>query len=137
MMINDKWFDKTDKIFDKLLTPKTFWTAFVVIATLIAVSVVASTALSYSNHTTHTGCVVDSKENFSVSDGDGAAHTVYRVYTENCGVFEVQDLLFIGNIRTADLYGSIKEGATYDFETRGYRVPLLSTFPVIVKVSNS
>ena len=56
-----------------------------------------------------------------------------RVYT-SCGVFTVQDMLFSGEFDSADKYASLDTGKTYTIDTTGYRIPLISSFPVIREV---
>ncbi len=57
-------------------------------------------------------------------------NTDYRVFS-SCGVFGVQDDPFIGQWNSADTFGSISVGKTYDFEAYGFRNGFLSTFPNI------
>lgn len=78
-----------------------------------------------------TGCVVSDKQAIGRSDSDGGSSTDYRVFTENCGTFGVQDDPIIGQWNSADTYGSIKVGETYDFEAYGWRNGFYSTFPNI------
>lgn len=75
-------------------------------------------------------CVVENKE----SVNKDKTHE-YRVYTENCGVFSVSDEAWLGLWNSADTYGKIKIGQTYNFETVGWRNGFFSQFENIVKVS--
>lgn len=77
-----------------------------------------------------TGCVVNDKQAIGRSGEDGNT-TDYRVFTENCGTFGVQDDPLIGQWNSGDTYGSIKVGETYDFEAYGWRNGFFSTFPNI------
>lgn len=74
----------------------------------------------------HSGCIVEDKDRASTESGSDM-----RVYTD-CGIFRVKDSLFLGRWDSADVYQRIKVGESYDFETAGWRVPLLSWFPNIV-----
>lgn len=58
-----------------------------------------------------------------------------RVYTAECGTFRVADNWFAGHFASADVFGSIQDGQAYTFETRGGRIPVLSSFPNIVSVT--
>lgn len=78
-----------------------------------------------------TACVVDDKAAMQKVE-DGKSTTDYRIYS-SCGVFGVQDDPFIGQWNSADVYGSIKIGGTYDFEAYGWRNGFFSTFPNIKK----
>lgn len=77
-----------------------------------------------------TGCVVNDKQAIGRSGEDGNT-TDYRVFTENCGTFGVQDDPLIGQWNSGDTYGSIRVGETYDFEAYGWRNGFFSTFPNI------
>lgn len=82
----------------------------------------------YRNHETHTACVVEDKDRTTTKNGSDM-----RVYT-SCGVFTVQDMLFAGEFDSADKYASLDTGKTYTIDTTGYRIPLISSFPVIREV---
>ena len=82
----------------------------------------------YQNPETHTACVVEDKDRTTTKDGSDM-----RVYT-SCGVFTVQDMLFAGEFDSADKYASLDIGKTYTIDTTGYRIPLISSFPVIREV---
>lgn len=73
-------------------------------------------------------CTIVGKE--AVRTGDG---NQYRVYTEDCGTLSVQDSISVGRWDSADLYGSLKEGETYEVLTGGYRNGFLSMFPNILE----
>lgn len=79
----------------------------------------------------HTGCHVTSKDRTKDSDGDSDA----RVYTSNCGTFKVGDDIFHGEYNSADVFGSIQVGHTYDFVAYGYRNGFTSDFPNIEKAT--
>lgn len=82
----------------------------------------------YRNPQTHTACVVEDKDRTTTKNGSDM-----RVYT-SCGVFTVQDMLFSGEFDSADKYASLDTGKTYTIDTTGYRIPLISSFPVIREV---
>jgi hypothetical protein len=83
------------------------------------------------------GCTVTDKDR--TSDGQGGSDM--RIYTKGCNdssavkVFTVADNMFMGEYASADTYSGIEIGKTYDFETRGFRIPVLSQFENIVGVS--
>lgn len=77
----------------------------------------------------HTGCVVTGKDRTS---GNNANESNMRVYTQNCGTFEVGDLPFHGQYNSADVYGSILPGHTYNFDAYGWRNGYSSDFPTIL-----
>lgn len=73
-------------------------------------------------------CTVVGKEAVRTQDGHQ-----YRVYTEDCGTLTVADTLFEGRFDSADFYGTIKEGETYEMLIGGYRNGVLSMFPNILE----
>ena len=85
----------------------------------------------------HTNCVVNDKDRTTKTDSNGNSSSDARIYTDNCGVFQVADSLLSFTWSSADTYNSIKVGETYDFTTRGYRIPFFSAFPNIVEVRKS
>lgn len=87
-------------------------------------------SVQYYSEDTHENCVVDEKDRTQNSDGSSDA----RVYTENCGVFQVADSWIKGEVNSADTFGSIDEGKTYNFTTIGWRFGLFSMFPNIIEV---
>lgn len=87
----------------------------------------------------HISCTVVDKDR--TKDSDGASDM--RIYTENCDggdknqVFKVGDNWFAGQFDSANTYSEIEIGESYDFETRGTRIPIISMFENIVGVSEA
>lgn len=85
-----------------------------------------------------TNCVVDSKDrsvSFSSDDkGNFSSSTNHRVYT-SCGVFTVSDNIFFLRFNSADTYGMLQEGKTYDFTVVGWRNGFFSWFPNILEAT--
>lgn len=81
----------------------------------------------YYSSSTSTGCVVTEKDRVSKSEGGSEM----RVYTENCGTFQVSDSIFKTGFNAADRYAKIKVGETYDITHYGWRFGLFSMFPKI------
>ena len=108
------------------------------VGTLVIVSVIAAIifTLGFSKHDASPAqaCTVNDKQIVSVvNDGDSTTH--YRVFTDQCGVMEVSDSLMLQQWDSADIYNQIKVGESYHFTARGYRIPFLSQFPNITKVT--
>lgn len=97
------------------------------LAALVVAASLFLTGCASMNQQTQT-CTVIGKE--AVRSGDG---NQYRVYTENCGTLSVQDSISVGRWDSADLYGTIQEGETYEVLTGGYRNGFLSMFPNILE----
>lgn len=81
------------------------------------------------NRHTYTNCTVTGKDRGFLAKNKSDM----RVYT-SCGTFKSDDLLFIGQINSADIYGSMTTGDTFDITASGFRIPILSQFPVIQEV---
>jgi hypothetical protein len=104
-----------------------------IIAALIVTAVIGI-GFAFSNQTgTAAACEVTGKDRTTNSDGASVA----RVYTENCGTFEVKDSILDGRFNSADAYGQLDEGTTYDFTTRGIRLPFFSAFPNIITATET
>lgn len=108
---------------------------------LIALGIVATvgfTVAYFSSQDTATNCTVTSKDrSVSInSDGDGnvTSQTNQRVYT-SCGTFVVEDNIFLGKFNSADTYGALIDGQTYDFKIIGWRNGFFSMFPNILEAT--
>lgn len=88
-------------------------------------------AAAWTNTTNVVTCTVNDKDRTTDTDGNSNA----RIYTDDCGVFQVADDLSHANFTSADTYSQIKPGGTYKFTTLGWRLPIASIFPNIIKVS--
>lgn len=98
---------------------------------IVAFLVIGFAVASNANVETHTDCVVSDKDRTTNSEGQSDM----RVYTDNCGVFSVKDSIFIMRFDSADTFSKIKVGENYNFETRGFRIGMLSQFPNITKAT--
>jgi hypothetical protein len=56
----------------------------------------------------------------------------YLIYAED-GVYENTDNILRMKFNSSDIYGQLQNGKTYMCDTYGWRVPLLSIYPNIVK----
>lgn len=87
----------------------------------------------------HTSCTVVDKDRTRDSEGNSDM----RIYAEGCDgasksqVFQVSDNWFAGQFASANTYAEIEVGKTYDFETRGTRIPILSFFENIVEATET
>lgn len=118
-------------ILEWILNPKRF-KIVVAIAVLFVVAGIGFTFFqTVGNETTHTSCVVTGKDRTMNTEGESQM----RVYTENCGTFQITDNVFKGFWNSADVYGKIKEGETYTFKTTGIRSGFGSFFPNIYEAN--
>ena len=103
-----------------------------IILILVAVMIIGSIFLSiagYQNKQTIKTKVTD-KERITQNSGD-EINSFYIIYTE-AGTFKLEDDMFYGNFNSSDWYGQIHRDSTYTFETVGYRIGILSSYPNIV-----
>lgn len=78
-------------------------------------------------------CTVDSKNRNVAYDREGNREVQMLVYTRECGTFEVGDSLIKGKFRSADTFGSLREGHRYELKYHGWRNGFLSAFPTITE----
>lgn len=102
---------------------------FALVAVLIVVIAGGSFALNHTGERVETCTVVD-KDRTTNHEGKSSM----RVYTEECGVVQVRDMVVRAQFDSADTYAKIEVGQTYRFTLIGRRVPILSMFPTIVAV---
>lgn len=102
---------------------------FVAFTLILLVIILAFNFFRLSSRTTET-CTIESKER-TVQVQDGNSSQQKLVYT-SCGVFEVQDSFLLLKFNSADTYGYLKEGQTYELDYYGWRIGLFSFFPNIV-----
>lgn len=120
--------DSSLPTFDRILDWLTDWWALLLIATLMLAGG-AYTYAAYVNEHTIT-CTVTDKDRTQRQKGGSDA----RVYTEDCGTLQVADAMFKGHFSSADTYASIEVGHTYKLTVIGFRIPVMSTFPNVIKV---
>ena len=105
--------------------------ALAVLVAVVAVVFIVLGLVAVNHRETYTACTVIDKDRTRTDSGSDM-----RVYTENCGVFKVQDTVLGGvNFNSADTFSRINVGTTYDIDARGFRIGVLSWFPVVMKLS--
>ena len=105
----------------------------VIIGIILVVGLFVPGVVALTSLRVETSCTVTDKDRVTGTEGKSNM----RVYTEQCGVLNVEDSLLDLQFNSADVFSSIKVGETYDFKTRGLRIPLMSMFPNIVSVTVS
>lgn len=108
-------------------TPAYLMVAAVVLLAIIGISFGVMNAF----HVNEVTCTVTDKDRTTKSEGGSDM----RLYTEDCGTLSVSDSLLDGHFSSSDTYASIEPGNTYNFTTRGFRIPILSMFPNVVEVN--
>lgn len=113
-----------------------FDSPFVLIAVLAGALILGAIIFGIANaaHTTTQTCTVKDKDRTSSVDADGNRSSDARVYTD-CGVMSVGDDMLTGHFSSADTYSDIEVGKTYEFKTRGYRIPFFSQFPNVIEIT--
>lgn len=103
--------------------------AIVVILFFLAFIAVTGTlvASSTASPTTKT-CTVTGKDRTMKPKGGSDA----RIYTAECGTYEVADSFLHSRYNSADVYGRIQPGR-YKITSIGWRIPLFSMFPNIME----
>lgn len=116
--------------------PKRDLSTLWIIASVVGVLAIIVTicVLYFGSIRTETGCVVDSKERYTSfsSSKDGTTTTQKKLVYTSCGVFTVDDNFFLLRFNSADTYGSLKEGDTFNLEVIGWRNGFLSWFPNVL-----
>jgi hypothetical protein len=102
-----------------------------IITGLIIGAAIGISILAVSNRRTEVG-IVTSKEVKRINKED-----TYLIYTESedgeINVYEITDSLVHFRFNSADVYGGIKEGHTYEFEVVGIRSGIMSLYPNILE----
>lgn len=96
----------------------------------VVLAVAGAWTASYASEETRT-CTVTGTDRTTVSTGDGHSSDM-RVYTRECGTLAVEDVPFRGQWNSADIFGALEEGRTYEVTTIGWRIPWASIFPSIL-----
>lgn len=114
--------------------PLTFWQRhkfLIGIVAFVAFVFVACSPVVYNYAQVDTQtCTVTGKDRTSTgTQGQSDA----RVYTEQCGTLVVADSIIHPRFNSADLYGSLEVGKTYEMEVYGWRFGLFSMFPNILE----
>jgi hypothetical protein len=69
-----------------------------------------------------------------VCSGNGNSTSCeYLVYTTG-GTFKDTDSLLSGKFSSSDLYGQLINGDKYTFQVRGWRIPIFSKYPNILRI---
>src|SRR6478609_2964329 len=101
--------------------------ALAVVGIIVMVLIFAGSCIASNSNRQTQVCTVTEKDRTAKPKGGSDM----RIYTEDCGTLSVGDNLANGIFNSADIYAQIKPGNTYEFETVGFRIPILSGFPTI------
>ncbi len=80
------------------------------------------------------GVIVSDKQISTESDADtGKVVSTYLIYT-NQGVFRNDDARWFLKFDSSDFYGALEKGRAYDLKVYGWRIPIFSMYPNIVRM---
>lgn len=96
-----------------------------IVGVILCGAIIFGAAAGYTNPR-DLRCYVNDKDRAKTDGGSDM-----RVYTKDCGVLKVQDLLWGRQFNSADIFNTIEPGHTYLFHVTGVRVPFFSVFPNI------
>lgn len=74
------------------------------------------------------------KDRVCKGNGNGGSTCEYLVFTE-FETFKVADSWMLGRFDSSNVYGRIREGETYEFRVRGWRMPFFSQYQNIVEAT--
>lgn len=93
------------------------------------------TIVSYKNTNTYIVTVTDKE---AKRDGESSRYLVFtKLEDDSVKVFKVTDALFALKFDSSDIYAEIETGKTYEVNTIGFRIPILSAYENIMSVEES
>jgi len=100
---------------------------------LIILCTIATNCYIHMHKYYNTGIVIDK----AIKRYDDKDKYLIFIKDENnvSTTYEITDSLYPFRYNSSDLYGYIETGYKYEFELRGYRIPILSMYPNIYKAS--
>ncbi|MDT0750775.1 hypothetical protein [Staphylococcus chromogenes] len=108
-----------DKLLKAMLVALTLFLAINVIGLIVFI-------IAEYNHTQEYKGIITEKYN-KQSEGEGKFYIVLDDKT----VIENSDLLFKGKFNSADIQPKLKVGDKVTIKTVGFRIPILSTYPIL------
>jgi hypothetical protein len=107
------------------------WAVSVMLAAVVVAAVVVLWHVYTSSTRDVTAVVVDKSR---VCDGTGSSVSCYYLIFTDVGTFKDTDSLVAGKFASSDMYGQLQLGHAYRLQVRGYRIPVLSEYPNILKI---
>lgn len=81
------------------------------------------------------GVIISDKQISTETDKDtGTVVSTYLIYT-NQGVFRNDDARWFLKFDSSDFYGNLEKGKAYDLKVYGWRIPIFSMYPNIVRMT--
>lgn len=102
---------------------------------LVIIAVIVVPVINFSNDHKYTVTITDKERVTTQSDKDNIS-SKYLIYGEDKNgktyVFEDTDTLFRWKFNSSDVYGTLKEGKTYELTVIGFRIHILNWYENIV-----
>lgn len=102
---------------------------------LVVIAVITVPVINFSNDHKYTVTITD-KERVTTQVAEGQTDSKYLIYGEDKNgktyVFEDTDTLFRWKFNSSDVYGTLKEGETYELTVIGFRVHILNWYENII-----
>jgi hypothetical protein len=102
---------------------------------LVVIAVIAIPVISFSNDHAYTVTITD-KERVTTQVAEGQIDSKYLIYGEDENgktyVFEDTDTLFRWKFNSSDVFGTLKEGETYELTVIGFRVHIFNWYENII-----
>lgn len=105
------------------------WIVAGIILIVLLCMLVAVPIISWGNPQTFNGTIT------STQIDNGNTYFVIEKSDGALAVYANEDALWYGKFDSSDFLMNLKVGSTYTFMTAGYRIPLLSAYPNIIKYS--
>jgi hypothetical protein len=80
--------------------------------------------------------ISDKQISTETEESSGKVVSTYLIYT-NQGVFRNDDAGWFFKYNSSDVYGMLERGQVYDLKVYGWRIPIFSMYPNIVRVKPS
>ena len=81
------------------------------------------------------GVIISDKQISTETDKDtGTVVSTYLIYT-NQGVFRNDDARWFLKFDSSDFYGNLEKGKAYNLKVYGWRIPIFSMYPNIVRMT--
>lgn len=112
-----------------------FWVIGIVVALLAVGGIVFGVHAYKSTQRVVTTTVTD-KGRVCSGSSNGNSSCKYLIYTDD-GTYKLTDTVIYGRFNTSDVYGRIRRDHTYRFTVVGWRIPVFSSYPNIIKVSEA
>jgi len=101
------------------------------IGIIVITIAMVGTCIEYMNPQTVVAKVINKER---IYEKGGSEHksvkSFYLIYTD-VSEYKITDQFFYGKFNSSNLYGKLEIGKTYEFEIRGFRIPILSMYPNI------